>query len=163
MSPDQVHEAILHQTEAIVWSLFSWWEGRVAFKLGEWEPIDMMGIQLPLFRVILDGIKRESDPRQLVSRIGGRDTVLLPSYSVEDAVEMGLDNEDYALLSMVDGRRSLYELCADGPKSGKDNAKFLYAMFILGRIRHAGGVREDESGEQPVQIRGFKRSEGTTA
>ena len=88
--------------------------------------------------------------------------MLTPSYSVEDAVEMGLNSEDYALLSMVDGRRTLYELCADGPKQGKDNAKFLYAMFILGRIRRAGGGREDEPGEAPVQMRAFKRSEGTT-
>ncbi len=162
MAPDQVHEAILRQTEAIVWSLFSWWEGSVAFKLGEWDPVDVMGIQLPLFRVILDGIKRESDPRQLISRIGGRDTVLLPSYTVEDAVEMGLEQEDYSLLSMVDGQRTLYDLCAQGPKAGKDNAKFLYAMFVLGRVRPAGD-REDGAGDSPVQMHGFRRSEGSIA
>ena len=63
-------------------------QGSVTFRLGAWEPVDMMSIQLPLFRVILDGIKRESDARQLIARIGGRGTVLTPAFTVEDAIEM---------------------------------------------------------------------------
>jgi hypothetical protein len=92
MSPEQVHEAIQRQTEAIVWGLFSWWQGSVKFELGAWSPVDMIGIQLPLRRVIIDGIKHQSDVRQLISRIGGRNTVLQSAFSVEDAVEMGLDS-----------------------------------------------------------------------
>jgi hypothetical protein len=157
MAPDQVHEAIRRQTEAIVWGLFSWWHGKVTFKLGAWDPVDMIGIQLPLARVIIDGIKREADVRQLIARIGGRNTVLQPAFTVEDAVEMGLDAEDFALLSMIDGKRTLYELCAEGPKPGKDNAKFLYAMFVLEKVKP-----ERESSEvaetRPVPIRGFRRS-----
>ncbi|MDH3405110.1 MAG: DUF4388 domain-containing protein [Acidobacteriota bacterium] len=161
MSPDEVHEAILRQTEAIVWSLFSWWHGSIAFKLGEWDPIDLMGIRLPLVRVILDGIRQESDARQLIARIGGRDTILEPAFTVEHAVAMGLEREDYRLLNMVDGRRTLYELCAAGPRSGKDNAKFLYAMFVLGRVRRASD--RDQLADSPVPIHGLRRSEGAVS
>jgi len=157
MAPNEVHEAIKRQTENIVWSLFSWWQGSVTFKLGEWQPVEMIGIQLPLDRVIIDGIKRESDVKQLISRIGGRDTVLEPHFTVEDAVEMGLDAEDFALLSLVDGKRTLYDLCARGPKPGKDNAKFLYAMYVLEFVRPLRGT-EAESRPAPVQIRAFRRS-----
>jgi hypothetical protein len=157
MAPDQVYEAIRRQTEAIVWGLFSWWDGKVTFKLGAWDPVDMIGIQLPLARVIIDGIKREADVRQLIARIGGRNTILEPAFTVEDAVEMGLNAEDYALLSMIDGKRTLYELCAEGPKPGKDNAKFLYAMYVLEKVK-TGRTSGDESATRPVPIRGFRRS-----
>jgi len=158
LSPEQVHEAIKRQTEEIVWSLFSWWQGKVTFKLGDWDEVDMIGIQLPLARVIIDGIKRESDVRALIARIGGRTTVLTSNFTVEDAVEAGLDAEDYELLTMVDGERTLYELCAQGPKPGKDNAKFLYAMFVLDLVRTVtNGSGEDADG--PVPIQKFRHSD----
>lgn len=157
MAPSQVHEAIQRQTEAIVWSLFSWWQGSVTFKLGAWDPVEMIGIHLPLGRVIIDGIKRESDVKHLISRIGGRKTVLEPAFSFEDTVEVGLEADDFALLSMVDGRRTLYDLCAQGPKAGKDNAKFLYAMFVLQLVKPRRV--ESDSTTAPTPIRAFRRSD----
>ncbi len=157
MPPDQVHEAIQRQTEAIVWSLFSWWQGDVTFKLGAWDPVEMIGIHLPLGRVIIDGIKRESDVKHLISRIGGRNTVLEPAFTIEDTVELGLEAEDFALLSMVDGERTLYDLCAQGPKAGKDNAKFLYAMFVLKLVNPRQA--ESDSAAAPIPIRAFRHSE----
>lgn len=162
MAPEQVHEAIRRQTEAIVWSLFSWWQGSVKFILGAWDPVKMIGIQLPLGRAIIDGIKRETDVRQLIARIGGRNTVLEPAFTVEDAVEMGLGAEDFALLSMIDGQRTLYELCAQGPKGGKDNAKVLYAMVVLDLVRPIRD-RDSESEVAPVSIRAFRRSDDSVA
>lgn len=156
MPPGQVHEAIKRQTEAIVWSLFSWWQGDVTFKLGAWDPVEMIGIHLPLGRVIIDGLKRESDVKQLISRIGGRDTVLEPCFSIEDTVELGLGEEDYALLSLVDGKRTLYDLCAHGPKAGKENAKFLYAMFVLELVEASQSQGDDQTG--PIPISKFRRS-----
>ncbi|MCZ6508908.1 MAG: DUF4388 domain-containing protein [Acidobacteria bacterium] len=160
MAPGQVHEAIQRQTEAIVWSLFSWWQGSIKFKLGPWDPMDMIGIQLPLGRVIIDGIKRQTDVRQLMARIGGRDTVLEPAFTVEDAVEVGLSAEDFALLSLIDGHRTLYELCSRGPKGGKDNAKFLYAMVVLDLARP---IHDRDSEAAPVSIRAFRRSDDSAA
>ena len=156
MAPSQVHEAIKRQTEAIVWSLFSWWQGDVTFKLGAWDPVEMIGIHLPLARVIIDGIKRESDVKHLISRIGGRNTVLEAAFTIENTVELGLEAEDYALLSMIDGERTLYDLCAQGPKPGKENAKFLYAMFVLNLVVPQRG--ESDSASAPIPIRGFRHS-----
>jgi len=157
MAPSQVHEAIKRQTEAIVWSLFSWWQGDVTFKLGVWDPVEMIGIHLPLAKVIIDGIKRESDVKHLISRIGGRHTVLEAAFSIEDTVELGLDAEDFGLLSMIDGERTLYDLCAQGPKPGKDNAKLLYAMFVLELVTTRPA--EASASPAPIPIRGFRRSD----
>ncbi len=155
MAPDEVREAIKRQTEEIVWSLFSWWRGNVTFKLGPWQPVDMICIQLSLSQVIIDGIKRESDVRPLIRRIGRRSTVLEPHFTIEDSVEHGFDAEEYALLTMVDGRRTLFELCSDGPRVGKDNARLLYAFYVLGLIKP---VFEASDGAEPVRLHAFRSS-----
>jgi hypothetical protein len=75
---------------------------------------------------------------------------------------MGLDAEDFALLSLVDGKRTLYDLCARGPKPGKDNAKFLYAMYALELVRPARTAAA-EAHSAPVPIRAFRRSNDSLA
>jgi hypothetical protein len=162
MTPDEVHAAIRRQTEAIVWSLFSWWEGSVTFRLGRWDSTHMIAIQLPVRRAIIDGIKRESNARQLIGRIGGRDTVLEPSFSVEDCISLGLEAEDFELLSMIDGRRTLRELCAGGPGTGASNAKVLYAMFVLDLVKLVP-VGASGTERRVAAVRNFRRADGALA
>ncbi len=157
MTPAEVRDAIVRQTEEIVWSLFSWWRGSVTFKLGPWDPVDMPPIHLSLSRVIIDGIKRESDARPLIARIGGRDTVLEPCFTIENTVEHGLDADDYALLTMIDSERTLFELCSDGPRIGKDNARMLYAFCVLGLVRPIR-PKGDVEDPKPTKLTAFRHS-----
>ena len=131
LSPAEVHVAIREQIELIVWSLFFWQRGEVAFNVGEFKQEDMIHIQLPMGGVILEGIRRAPDPKYLVSRMGRKETVLVPCYKIEDLVEIDLSREEYELLTRVDGERSLYQLLSGGPMQAGDNAKLLYAFQVL--------------------------------
>ena len=127
LSPREVFAAIREQVEGIVWSLFYWNEGEVTYGAGDFEPEDMVQIQLSLREVIFEGIKRAPDARALLARLGGRETVLEPCY-----------------------RTTLYDLCSSGPQSPGDNAKLLYAFTVLHLARPAGRGSE---GKGPVKIR----------
>ena len=105
----------------------------------------------------IDGIKRESDVRPLIARIGGRETRLEPCYSVENTVEHGLDAEDYELLTMIDSKRTLFELCSDGPRMGKDNARMLYAFCVLGLVRPVS-PKGDDQGAKLTKLSAFRHS-----
>ena len=135
LSPAEVYRAIRKQIEAIVWSLFYWQEGSVVFSIGEFREADSVRIQLPMRQVILQGIKRAPDAKTLVARLGRRETVIEPCYKTEQLVELALDGDEYRLLSLVDGRRTLFEICTQGPHSASENAKLLYAFQILQLIR----------------------------
>ena len=137
LSPREVFAAIREQVEGIVWSLFYWNEGEVTYGAGDFEPEDMVQIQLSLREVIFEGIKRAPDARALLARLGGRETVLEPCYR-------------YGFLSQVDGKTTLYDLCSSGPQSPGDNAKLLYAFTVLHLARPAGRGSE---GKGPVKIR----------
>ena len=131
LSPSEVYQAIRKQVEAIVWSLFDWTEGRVTFTIGEFEPEHQVRILLPMRQVIMQGIKGAPDAKALVARLGRRDTVFEPSWRTEDLIEAALEREEVDLLSLVDGRRTLYEVCSEGPYSAADNGKLLYAFLVL--------------------------------
>ncbi len=131
LSPGELYDAIRTQMEAIVWSVFSWQRGEVTFRIGDFcEPI-MIRIHLPMRQMIIRGIKQVSDTKALVARLGRKKTVFQPSYSTEDLIEIGLDSKDYQLLCLVDGKRSLIDICSKGPYSISENARLLYAFNIL--------------------------------
>jgi hypothetical protein len=63
--------------------------------------------------------------------------VLDPCYRLEDVVEIGLDAEEYRLLTLIDGTRTLYDLCTEGPLGPHDNARLLWAFRVLELVRPA--------------------------
>ena len=94
-----------------------------------------MQIQLPMRQVILQGIKRAPNAKALVSRLGRKETVFEPCYRMEDLIELALDADEYRLLHLVDGRRTLFEVCTQGPHGAAENGKVMYAFQVLQLIR----------------------------
>lgn len=166
LSPAEVYEAIREQIEAIVWSLFAWREGVVTFAIGEYEPVGMVSIQLPMRQVILRGIRRAPDAKPLVARLGPKETVFEPAYHTEALIESALDAEVYELLREVDGERTLYEICKAGPYPVAENAKLMYAFQVMQLIRKVaapsggGDAGADSSGEKGETERNPANREG---
>lgn len=136
-SPAEVYGLIREQIEAILWSLFSWEEGEVQFRISEFPDHEMVRLHLPIRHVIVQGIKRAPSAKALLQRLGNRETVFEPCYRVEDLIEIGLDASEYKLLTMVNGRRSLFDCCTHGPLAPPDNAKLMYAYQTLNLIRRS--------------------------
>lgn len=158
LSPAEVYRAIRKQIEGIVWSLFYWQDGSVIYSIGEFREPDAVRIQLPMRQVILQGIKRAPDAKTLVGRLGRKETVLEPCYKAEQLIELALDGDEYKLLRLVDGRRTLFDICTQGPNGASENAKVLYAFQILQLIRAAGATppspeRRREEGTGAIKIR----------
>jgi hypothetical protein len=135
LSPGEIYRAIRKQIEAIVWSLFYWQDGGVIFSIGDFREPDSVKIQLPMRQVILQGIKRAPNAKALVSRLGRKETVFEPCYRMEDLIELALDADEYRLLHLVDGRRSLFEVCTQGPHGAAENGKVMYAFQVLQLVR----------------------------
>lgn len=149
LSPGEVFEFIRAQIEGIVWSLFYWSEGEVTFGIGALTDEDMVQIQLPIGQVVVQGIRQAPDAKPLVARLGEKETVLEPSYRLEDLLELGLDLDDYRLLCLVDGKRTLYELLNEGPRTAPENAKILYAYQAWNLVQRP---RVRQGGKGPVKV-----------
>ena len=162
LSPGEIYRTVRKQIEAIVWSLFYWQDGSVLFSIGEFREPDSVRIHLPMRQVIPQGIKRAPNAKSMVGRVGRKETVLEPCYRAEDLIEIALDTEEYNLLCLVDGRRSLYEVCVGGPLAASENGKILYAFQVLQLIRRATpipptegvtSVRADSQGAIKIRLK----------
>lgn len=156
ISPAELFDAIRKQIESIVWSLFYWQEGEVRFRIGSFQTPGGIRIQLPMRQVILQGIKRAPNAKALVARLGKKETVFDPCFSTEEVIQAALDQEEYELLGLIDGERSLYEVCTAGPLTAAENAKLVYAFYVLRLVqRHeaAGDAAARDSERKPVKFR----------
>lgn len=131
VTPGELYESIQEQMRGIVWSLFSWTQGQVGFQIGDFEDRDMVRIHLPMRQVILQGIKRAPDAKALVARLGRKDTVFEPTWVTETLIEAALNEDELKLLRLVNGKRTLYELCTTGPFPPAENARMIYAFHVL--------------------------------
>ncbi|MFP3940188.1 MAG: DUF4388 domain-containing protein [Thermoanaerobaculia bacterium] len=136
ITPADLFDAIRKQIESIVWSLFYWQDGEVKFRIGSFQTPGGIRIQLPMRQVILQGIKRAPNAKALVARLGKKETVFEPCFTTEDVIQAALDQPEYELLGLIDGARSLYEVCTAGPLTAPENAKLVYAFYVLRLVRH---------------------------
>ena len=150
LPPSQMLEAIRGQIEEVIWSLFYWNSGEVTFGIGELEETDMVQIRLPIRQVIVEGIKQAPDAKQLLARLGHRDTIMEPTFEYEDLIETGLDSKDFNLLRSIDGKKSLFELCSEGPEAPGQVAKMLYAFKVLHLVQ--GREKKESRKDGPVKI-----------
>jgi len=151
LSPGELYQAIRGQMEAILWSLFAWQEGEVTFQIGK-LPAPAVKIHLPMRQVVLRGIKHVPDVKALVTSLGRRDTVMTSSFAIEDLLEIALDKDEYTLLRLVDGRRTIYEICSQGPFSVAENARLLYAYHVLRLVHRTEGRSEPATGAIKIRL-----------
>ena len=112
----------------------------------------MVQIQLPLRRVVLEGIKCAPEAKPLVSRLGRRDEVFEPCFRWEHLIELALTEDEYRLLTAVDGHKTLYDLSSLEPLSAANNAKLLYAFLVLQLVRRVGVTTDASTGKVKVQL-----------
>ena len=113
-------------------------------RIGDGRPLAAAAVADRTRPRALQGIRRAPDAKTMVSRLGRKETLLEPCFKSEQLIELGLDEDEYRLLKLVDGKRTLYEVCVQGPRGAAENGKMLYAFHILQLIR----IAQPASGQQ---------------
>jgi len=142
--------AIRDQVQQIVWGLFNWNHGAVEFRAGRLSEHEGQQVAISTPRVIMGGCKRIVDAKLVTARLGGRNAVLQRLEWPEHLSGFQLERGERALLDLVDGRKSLYQLCDEGPLSPGINARVLYALSELGVL---GRGDEPRSGHIRIQFK----------
>jgi hypothetical protein len=118
----------------------------VTFALGEERGDEVYKLRIPTPRAILHGCKTVGDAKRLVGRLGNKSTVFTRPAPPEHLAGLELEANEEQLLQLVDGRRTLFELCEQGPYSPGLNARVLYGFQCLGLIR------KDKEGPAGIKV-----------
>jgi hypothetical protein len=132
LKAEELPWAVRSHQQAIVWSLFNWFEGNVTFHLGKFRQSKPIQLDIPIPRAILDGVRHIQNTKRLIGIMGNRNTILRTEENALLAIEMyGAEEKERTVLRMVDGKTCLYDLCASSPYAPHETARILYGLFTL--------------------------------
>lgn len=147
---EELGRAVRRQVQAIIWGLFNWSQGRFTFKVGSSKEDEVFKIKIPTARAVLAGCRLIEDPKVVTARLGGRGSVLKRLPRPSHLEKFHFEPEELQLLELVNGKRSLFELCESGPLSPGANARVIYALSELQMVT----VDPAASGKILIQVRG---------
>jgi hypothetical protein len=132
LKTDELPWAVRSHQQAIVWSLFNWFEGDVTFHLGRFRKSKPIQLDIPIPRAILDGVRHIQNAKRVISLMGNRNTVLRAEENALLGIEMyGAEDKERTVLRLVDGKTNLYDLCSRSPYAPHETARILYGLFTL--------------------------------
>jgi hypothetical protein len=131
LTEEQLRQIVTEQVKALLYAAFSWEHGTVTFEAGRFKTDEIIRLELPTPQAVLDGIRRMSDPRHCVSRLGPSWTIFERAEQPPEMRDVSFTPAEATLLSQVDGRRSLRDLITMGPGDLGANAKLVYAFWVL--------------------------------
>jgi hypothetical protein len=163
LTNEQLRQIVTEQVKALLYAAFSWEQGSVTFEVGRFRTDELIRLDVPTPQAIVDGIRRMVDARRCVARLGPSWTLFERSEAPPEMDDVSFTAAEIALLTQVDGRRSLRDLITMGPGDLGSNAKLLYAFWVLRLITR----RESQaSGIRRIQLKtsgGFPPSGGDGA
>lgn len=147
VTPEVLNQAVAGQIREILWGAFEWESGDALFEIGPKRQGELVRIDAPIPEVILEGVRRASDVRRLVARLGNATTVL--ERTRNSLLEL-FTPEERQYYEGIDGKTPLQRLASRGPGSVSENARILYAFFCLGLVRK---MRGSGAGAKKIQYK----------
>lgn len=141
--------AVRRHVEDIVYSVFSWDNGRYVVSTDEGATDEKIRLHAHASAVVMEGVRRKMDLERLRLRLGPRETVLAPGKIEEmlDALaEADLLPEERKIAELFDGRRSLADVAATARREGwGEDAVYplAYGLVALGLARPIGRADTD--------------------
>jgi curved DNA-binding protein CbpA len=143
ISPQGLVEGVKFQVKEIILSLFSIRGGCFRFDEGPLPAADIIPLQMSIGNLILEGL-RQFDWQMARKAIPSPSSVLHPTSDPSVLFQRAdLTADEAAVLSFIDGRRSIEEICS---LSGIGDFNTLKAVHVLLSLRmvETGAVKTDE-------------------
>jgi curved DNA-binding protein CbpA len=142
-SPQNLVAGVKGQVKQIILSLFDWSEGRYAFEEGSLPLADIVPLQMSTWNLILEGLS--SVDWQLVRKsLPQLKTVLRPSSDPSQLFKSeALTPDQAAILSLIDGKKNIEELCSHSGIGDFNTLKAVYVLLAL-RMVEPGEIKTKE-------------------
>ncbi len=116
-----------------------------------------MTLNFSFENLIFEGIRRTQAWSRIYRGIGDIHSVLFPTSDVEILLKLELTDEEQEILSHVNGRATVEQICQGSYLSNLETCRILWALQVLGVIRR-GPAEEAEEGalasEQEMDLEG---------
>jgi hypothetical protein len=154
ISPKDLWNEVRHQVQEISYSVLAWDSGSFQFFEGEERTGENITTSLSVPELLLEGLRRIRDPKLFEQKFPTKDVVferVLPAQRPQ-----GLQFEEYErhVFKLVDGTRSVQEICDLSEIGEFETLKTLYVFFCIGFLHVKR--RKDRFAEEQKEIKEFQ-------
>ncbi len=144
-----LHGVVRTQVEELLYSLLSWQSGSFKFYENQFPTEEEITVSLSVENVILEGLRRLDEMNMVRETLPDLDLVYTISASQQGRPrDVSLRADEWNIMALVDGHRSLEEVVKFAPCSRED------ALKVLAHLKLAGIITKTErkSGESSPQL-----------
>lgn len=135
MAPQDLWEGVETQVREIIFSLFEWASGEFVFEATTLPQKEKVTVSFDTLTLVLEGLRRVDADGALKGRYPDPGLIL---ERIKDADPGKLEPYEKHILWVVDGRRSVAEICRESEIGDGETQKTLYALFCAGFLRVRG-------------------------
>ena len=139
VSPRELWNAVKHQIEEIVRSLFSYTAGTVYFWEGEIQPDNVVRLSLPTRRLVEEGMERRDELFKFLTILEDPRTRLIP---VRGAAEKNLGSSERMIFEALEQDGSFSSLCRRAALDPLTTARTVQMLRMVGTIELARTLGE---------------------
>ena len=128
--------AVEHHVKEILLDVFSWGTGEYELVMTEPGTEDVVALNLSTENLILSGVRRIRAWSRIYAGIGGDiESVPVPTGNTEALLRIELTEEEQEVLTHVNGRASIEQICQVSYLSNLETCRVLWALMVLGVMR----------------------------
>jgi hypothetical protein len=135
LSPKDLWEGVQFQVQEIVYSIFQWDEGTFHFEESTLPEQERITVDLDVTELILVGVRRVDAAGSIQGRYPEGELVVERG---EEPPKKLLEPYEKHVLSLLDGEKSVVEICKESEIGDNETLKVLYAFLCTGIARSKG-------------------------
>jgi uncharacterized protein YggL (DUF469 family) len=133
--------SVEQQARDILMELFQWTRGEYEFVIKAMDPANVLSLNMSTENMILEGIRRTRAWSRVFRGINSLESIPYPVGNNEVLYRLELTDEEQDVLSHVNGRATMEQICQLSYLSNFETCRILWALQLIGVIR-AGKVTE---------------------
>lgn len=142
--------AVEQQVQDILMELFTWTSGDYEFVMKK-SASDIVAVNISTENLILEGIRRTRNWSRILKGIRSVDSVPVLSGSTDQSYKLELSEDEQQVLSHVNGRASVEQICQVSYLTNFETCRTLWAFQVLGLIRQGQADDAAAAGQQAKQ------------
>ena len=146
LEAEELIPAVEMHVKQILIDLFTWTTGEYVFKIKDLEDAGT-ALNMSTENLILEGIRNTRSWGQITRALGDIETVFVPAASSDLLYRLDLTEEEQEVLSKVNGRFSVEQICDVSYLSNFETCRALWSLLVLGVIRRGQAGDKEAVGE----------------
>jgi hypothetical protein len=157
LEPEDLVAALEHHVKEILLDVFCWRTGEYELAMTDPGADDVVAVNVSTETLILAGIRRIRGWSRVYKGVGGDvEAVPVPTGNTEPLLRLELTEEEQDILTHVNGRASIEQICQVSYLTNLETCRILWALMVLGVVRRGqpgeAAARAEKAAEREEEL-----------